>query len=130
MREKLIAHLKTTLPSTFKVTDELPWTVDDEPLFQKNLKVVYVDKEDVKQEVILSVLNDTDVIEIVTSIDAFVVTDAKTLPKNYETALQTLGDAKNTTLIDSNKREADIETSYVDGDNLLTKMTYRFTTYQ
>lgn len=128
MRTEIIQHLQTQALGAYKVSTELPWTSNGEPLYHNNPKVIYVDEVETDQEVIVQILNGSDVIKTIATVNAYVVNDAKTLPTDYDTVKTVLLDTKDiTTIGDVIDRECDITSSY-DSDALVTSVEYRFTT--
>jgi|SaaInlStandDraft_3_1057020.scaffolds.fasta_scaffold72731_2 hypothetical protein len=128
MKTEIIQHLQTQALGAYSVSTDLPWTSNGEPLYQLNPKVIYVDEPQTDQEVIVQVLNGSDVMKTTTTIGVFVVNDAKTLPTDYDTVKTVLLGTKDTSLIsNAYDRECDISTSY-DDDVIITSVLYRFTT--
>ena len=44
MRQEIIDYLGTLNLGSFTLSQEMPWISSDQPLYQKNLKKIYVDK--------------------------------------------------------------------------------------
>ena len=128
MRDEVITHLQSQALGAYSISTELPWTSAGDPLYQVNPKVIYVDEEETDQEVIVQILNGSDVVQTITTVNVYFVNDAKTLPTDYNTVKQILIDTKDiTTISDAFDRECDITSSY-DSDTLVTSVVYRFTT--
>ena len=43
MRQEIINHLLDQELGAYSVSSDLPWTSDNEPLYHKNPKIIYVD---------------------------------------------------------------------------------------
>jgi len=126
MRDSIIQHLKTQDLGAYKLSERLPWSEDDNQLYELNPKVIYVDEAQTDEETLVEILNGSDVVRKITEVNLYVVNDAKTLPQDYDTVKDILIDAKNTALItDAYEREVDVKTSFND-DAIVTNILYRF----
>jgi hypothetical protein len=126
MRADLIAYLKTQSLGTVSVATELPYGKDGEPLYLKNFKKIYIDREQTTQEPLFNTLNGGSVVAQTTSVTAYLTVDAKTSLVNYDTIVAHMTDARNLVAIDGNlDRTVAVAKSY-DGDAMLTEFTFEF----
>lgn len=127
MRNDILTYLKANLVSGFGVSEELPWDASGQPLYLKNMKKIYVDRPQTVQEPLIETLDNRGIVEETTTVTVFVSTDAKNLPTNYDTMVDTVKAAKALdTTTGWNQRQTTVETSF-DSDNLVTEFTFNFT---
>ena len=126
MRDELITYLKTQSLGTVSVSTEVPYGKDGEPLYLKNFKRIYIDRESTTQEPLFNTLNGGSIVAQTTSVTAYLTVDAKTSLVNYDTIVGLMTDARNLVAIDGNlDRTVAVAKSY-DGDAMLTQFTYEF----
>ena len=131
MRTEILSYLDSNFSvSGFSVTQELPWDSSEIPLYLKNFKKIYVDRPQTVQEPLIDVLNHTNsggggVVAETTTVTAYVVTDAKTLPTNYDTMVSALKNARFATSGDKTQRTTIVATSF-EGDALVTEFNFNF----
>jgi hypothetical protein len=126
MRADLIAYLKTQSLGTVSVATELPYGKDGEPLYLKNFKRIYIDREQTTQEPLFNTLNGGSVVAETTSVTAYLTVDAKTTLVNYDTIVDLLRSARNLVAIDANlDRTVSVAKSY-EGDALVSEFTFEF----
>jgi hypothetical protein len=127
MRDELITYFKTLSLGTFSVSDELPYDKDGQPLHFSNYKKIYVDNPSTAQEGLLNTLDGGSIVNETTTLTAYLVVDAKTLPTNYGTVVTALINGKNNVNIEAKiNRTCSVSKSY-DVDALLTELTFSFT---
>lgn len=128
MRQAIIDGISALSLGTFSVTSELPWDAAGTPLYQKNIKVFYVDEPDSEESALINVLNNAGSLTTkTTNISVYVTVDAKQKPSNYDSLVSQVRDVKNTTEITGvRSRECDINTTF-EADTLLTEFVFRFT---
>lgn len=87
-RTDLIATIRSSLAThtAFKVSDELPFNSADVPLYNKNIKTVYVSEEEQSVTEFIPTLSG-DIMQTESVITAFLTTDAKTQPSDIETVV-------------------------------------------
>lgn len=129
MRNELLTYLTTVLTGDIKVSQELPWSSGDEPLYFKNMKRLYLNKENTSIETVFRVLLPyNDVNRNTFTINAYLALDAKNQPSNLDTVINTIVSAQDiNTIVNVTERECVYETSF-EGDVLLYTFTYRFIT--
>lgn len=126
MREEVIAYLDTLAQNPFPVSQELPFDANGTALYIKNPKRFYVDADQVSIEPFLQVFNGNDFMTETRTATAFLATDAKTPPSNYQTTMDQLQNLK---LIAPdtlrNKTLLEITSEFVD-DLLVTSVKLSF----
>jgi len=78
-RSDLITQITTNLAAhtDFSVSEELPFDSGGIPLYEKNLKTVYVDEQEIAVEELYSTLDQGVVNQTTTTINAYLSVDAK-----------------------------------------------------
>lgn len=128
MRQELIDYFGGLNLGSFTLSQELPWISSDNPLYLKNLKKIYVDREQTSVEILIPTLNGLDVSAETTSVRVFFATDAKALSPDYNDVVSDLKTGKNAdTITGVNRRDCLVSTSF-EADLLVTEMEFRFTT--
>lgn len=127
MRQELVDFISGLTLGTFTVSSELPWSNSGVPLYLKNFKKFYVDVPQITTEQNIVSLSGCVILNEITTVRVFLVTDAKQLPNNYETVVSSVRTAKDaSTITGYHRRECDVTTSY-DNDALVTEFEFRFT---
>jgi len=127
MRDNILTYLQGQTFTNFGVSTELPWDASGQPLYLKNMKKIYVDRPQTAQDPLIDTLDDKGVVNETTTVVAYVTTDAKTLPTDYDTMVSTLKQARLEDLTSGwRQRATSVETSF-EGDNLVTEFTFNFT---
>lgn len=126
MRDELITYLKTQNLGTVAVSAELPYGKDGEPLYLKNFKRIYIDREQTVQDPLFNTLNGGSVVAETTTVTAYLTVDAKAPLVNYDSIVSLVRAARNLVAIDGNlDRTVSIAKSY-EGDAMLTEFTFEF----
>tara|TARA_R110000824_G_scaffold148309_4_gene318017 strand:- start:557 stop:964 length:408 start_codon:yes stop_codon:yes gene_type:complete len=97
MRSDLVTKLKALSSSTigtFTITDELPWTSDNTPLYIKNLKRIYIDRTQSDLDPILDTLDGQGIATEISTTTIYYACDAKQLPSNYDTLTSAIKDIR------------------------------------
>ena len=127
-RSDLITQITTNLSghSTFVLSQELPFESGGTPLFEKNMNTVYVDEEELLVEQLYRTLDQGNVNQTTTTINAYLSTDAKNQLSDINTVVANLLIARNaiTSVTDSN---SDYETEITD-DVITYTFEYNFIT--
>lgn len=124
MRDSVIDNIQRLGLGGFSVAKELPFDESGTPLYLKNQKKIYIDRESVEIAPLVTTLNSIDVSTTTTIVRVYFTTDAKTVPANLNNLLTDLQGIKNT--IDdagANRRTVTVNTSYT-GDLLLVELEY------
>ena len=127
MRQAIIDGISALTLGTFSVSSELPWDAAGTPLYRKNYKVFYVSEPDSVENNLFNTLDAAVFTTKISTINAFVVCDAKQQPTNYDAVVSGTRDVKNTASITGVvSRECDIITTF-EADTMLTEFVFRFT---
>lgn len=129
MRAQLLSFLTTaTSTATVKTVSELPWNTAGEPLYLKNMKKFYLEKEQKAESVLIAVLpGSNDVMTNVTTVRGYFAVDAKNQPAGLDAAIATILNAKNQVSIGNFGIESDYTTEIQD-DVLIYNIEYRINT--
>lgn len=116
MRSSLLAAITANLSSSTAVraVTELPWGQNNQPLYLKNLKKVYVDQEYREETTLYAVFNGPDVFDDTVICNVYFAVDAKNPPSGLDAAISQILAAKTATGVATNAGcEADytVETS-------------------
>ena len=125
MRDTILTEITNDVVTGFSVSDQLPFTQNGTPLYQQNFKKVYVDQPQTEQEPLLDTLDGVSIVNETTTVDAYVTTDAKQLPSNYETMVNAFRNLR-LNITGYNQRVTDIRTTF-EGDSMVTQATFKFT---
>ena len=126
MRSQLLTYLTANLTGTIKTSQELPFDQGGNALYLKNMRKVYLAEPTKEQSVMIPVLTDDDICQNITTVKAFLATDAKNRNVDLDSALVTMANAKLVnTITDSFRKEFDYTTT-IDNDILLYEFEYRF----
>jgi len=127
-RSDLITQITTNLSgqSNITISQELPFDSGGTPLYEKNPNVVYVDEQELNVEQLYRTLDQGDVNQTTTTINAYFTTDAKNQFDNIDTVVANLLIARNviTSVTDST---SDYETEITD-DVITYTFEYNFIT--
>lgn len=126
MRSEIIQLIRNSLPEGFAVSEQAPFEQNGLPLHRQNFKRVYVDQPQTDQDPLFSLLDGNSVINETVTVSAYVTTDAKTLPTNFNTAVDSL---RAVSLQDSltgyNQKTNSVNTEYND-DSVTVRVDYVF----
>jgi hypothetical protein len=126
MRQAIYDYIDNLSKGTFTLTNELPWDSSGQPLYLKNIKRIYVNTDQVVEELLYAALNGLCINNEITTVVATVSCDAKQLPSNYEALVTAIRGAKNSTDITGvGRRECDVTTRF-EADLLVTEFEFRF----
>ena len=108
MRTELLSAIRTTLSSLnqFAVSEELPWQQNGTPLYLKNMKRVYVDREETDETVLIATFSG-DIYSNDVTVNVYLAVDAKNPPSQLDTAIQRILAAKNATGVVNSGVESD-----------------------
>lgn len=128
MRSQLLAYLTANIATGFKVSQELPWSTSGMPLYNKNLKTVYLDQE--QQELVdLIPLMNADAIQNRTDrVRGYLTVDAKNAPAQIDSVITTIRAATNSAanLGDYHTKTFTLETT-LEGDQITYSFEYVYT---
>ncbi len=127
MRQAIYDYIDDLSKGTFTLTNELPWDSSGTPLYLKNIKRIYVNVDQVTEELVYATLGGCSINNEISTVNVYFACDAKQLPANYETLVSAIRLAKNSTDITGvSRRECDVTTSF-EADMLVTEFEFRFT---
>ena len=127
MRAELLELVKQIPTTSYRVSNELPYSNSDNPLYLKNPKTIYVDQPQTQVELLLKVLNQVNVYNQVTTIRIYFANDAKQQPRDQLTTLLALTQIKDQVPGSFDSRETTISNDYLN-DIMITTIEYRFNT--
>ena len=126
MRQAIYDHIDSISKGTFTLTNELPWDSSGTPLYLKNIKRIYVNTDQVQEELLYATLNGVCINNEISTVSVYFACDAKQLPTNYETLVSSIRQAKNSADITGvSRRECNVSTSF-QSDVLITEFEFRF----
>jgi len=126
-RDILKANLDVTLASTSVSTSiELPFDSADQPLYEKNMKKVYLDSDNIIKEPLIEVLSFNHVIQTTTSVMVYLSVDAKTPLTDIDTITEAIINSR-FAVTGQNARTVDMSTSF-NGDKLIYQFEFNFVT--
>ena len=128
IRDDLITQITTNLSghSDISISQELPFDSGGTPLYDKNPNVIYVDEQELVVEQLYRTLDQGNVNQTTTTVNAYLSTDAKNQFADINTVISNLLIARNvvTNVTESN---SDYETEITD-DRITYTFEYNFTT--
>jgi len=114
IRSKITTNIASN--TAFKVSSELPFDSNGIPLYQKNMKTVYVD-DDIESKIQLyRTLDQGEVYQTDTIVNAYLVVDAKNQPSDIDTVIASILSARDAitgTQINESSVESEIEDDYI-----------------
>lgn len=138
IRELILQQLANTLANGGVTSDdysleatELPWTASGEPLYVKNMRVVYVGDEDESKVQLYRTLDQGNVYQTETTVQAFFTEDAKNIKANNPTVIDNMLNAKDVVNTANGFNVQLAESGYeheIDGDTITYTFEYIFTT--
>lgn len=127
MRQQVLDYINTLSLGGFLLTEEIPWSDNDVPLYIKNLKKIYVDNTEYVSTPVIQTLSALSISNEETISKIYLANDAKTVPANYDTLIADLQSAKDITTVEGVRtRECDVSVSYQD-DVMITEIEIRLT---
>ena len=126
MRDEILTYLDSQDLGSYALSQELPFSSSDIELYIKNPKRIYVDKDQVTEEVFIALLDSISIDQEVTSVTIYFSNDAKTLPSDYDAVVDVVRSAKELYIANGFfKRDVQIDTEYIN-DLMVTKIDIRF----
>jgi hypothetical protein len=127
MRQDMLDYIGGLSLGGFILSQELPWTDSQTPLWLKNPKRIYVDTPEYIVDRLYSTLDGTDVSNQTTSVRIYFSADAKQLPADYDDLVSDLRLGKDINATEGiTRREVEVTTEFED-DLLVTQLEIRFT---
>jgi hypothetical protein len=109
MRAQLLAAITsaTSTLTQFAVAQELPWEQGGLPLYRKNMKKIYVDRERMEETTLFPTLNGGEVFQNDLITEVYLAVDAKNPPSQLDSAITKILSAKANTGIVNFGNESD-----------------------
>ncbi len=109
MRTQLLNAIGSAISTLtqFSVSQEIPWSESGNPLYLKNKKKVYVDKERREESTLISCLDGQDIYQDDLITEVYVSVDAKNPPSQLDTVISRILGAKSSTGITNFGVESD-----------------------
>jgi hypothetical protein len=128
MRSGLITAIKSSISTLtqFTVSEELPWSQNNLPLYLKNMKKVYVGATEREESVLIMTLDDGDIDQNLITTRAYVAVDAKNPPSQLDQMITNILTAKSNTGVVSFDQESDY-TVEQDEDRIIYTFEFRLT---
>jgi hypothetical protein len=129
MRNQLVSAITsaTSTLTQFAVALELPWEQNGTPLFRKNMKRIYVDRDNLEESTLIPTLDGVDIMQNDLIVNAYLAVDAKTIPSQLDNAISKILNAKNSITIVNFGLESDY-TVEKDEDVLVYTFEFRMNT--
>jgi hypothetical protein len=126
-RDDLKANLDVVLASSnVSTSSELPFDSSGTPLYEKNMKKVYLDEDNILREPLVETLDFNHVENVVTTVTAYLTIDAKNPIGDIDTITSAIINSKNA-VSGQITRNCDMTTSF-DADKLTYQFNFEFTT--
>lgn len=126
-RDQLVDLIQDTDIGVYSVSQELPYTVDNQPLYVKNSRKIYIDLPSITISNAIPTLDNLSVKQEIVRISIYFSNDAKVLPSYNDviTNLQNLKDNTGVRSMGYTGRTANMTTRYQD-NLLITQIDYEF----
>jgi hypothetical protein len=126
-RDDLLANTSVSLASTsVSVSQELPFDSAGVPLYEKNMKKLYIGEDNTAREPLIPVLDFNPVENVVTIVTAFLTIDAKNPLTDIDTITAAVINSKNS-ISNQITRNCVMATDFTD-DRLTYQFEFEFTT--
>ena len=126
-RDDLLANLSIALNgSNVSVSSELPFDSAGVPLYEKNMKKLYIGEDNISREPLVEVLDFNPVENVVTLVTAFLTIDAKNPIGDIDTITGAVINSKNS-IADQITRNCVMTTDFT-ADSLTYQFEFEFTT--
>ena len=125
MRTQLLSAITTAISTLtqFAVSSELPWEQNGTPLYRKNMKKVYVDRDRQEQTTLIPTLNGGEVFQNDLITEVYLAVDAKNPPSQLDSAITKILGTKSTVNVVNFGSESDYT---VDKDEDVLIYTFEF----
>jgi predicted nucleotidyltransferase len=127
IRDNLKANLDVSLAgSNVSVSSELPYSVGGETLYNKNMKYLYLDEDNIEVTELISCLDNNDVNQTETEVTGFLSVDAKNQPGDIDTIITSILNSRNA-ISNQTIRECEMTTEN-ENDVITYTFNFRFVT--
>ena len=123
IRTKITTDL--TSYTAFKVSSELPFDSNGIPLYAKNMKTVYVDDAEESKVQLYRTLDQGEVYQTETTVNAFLCVDAKNQPSDIDTVIANILGARDA-ITGTQSNESSV-TSEIEDDVITYTFEYNIT---
>jgi hypothetical protein len=109
MRTQLLSAITSAISTLtqFATSQELPWEQNNQPLFRKNMKKVYIDKTIQEESTLIPTLDNVNVLEDNFICNAYLCVDAKNTPTQLDSVVTNILACKDRTGIVNFTAESD-----------------------
>jgi hypothetical protein len=126
MRTDVLDKIKNLGLSGYNVSNEFPYDDGGNGLYLFNPKTIYVDSIQSTEEPLVTALDGTVVNNSLTSVTVYFSVDAKNVPANYTSTVDSLRGIKDTVSFDGSvNRNCVVSTTY-ENDLLVSQVEYNF----
>jgi hypothetical protein len=126
MRSEILTYLQGADLGTIKVSSEFPYSNSGLELYYKNPKYVYVGEENKEIKTIVATMDGLNIDEQVDSLFVYLATDAKSIPSDYDKALEAIRNARYLPIsLDYINTQSIVKTQY-NNDLMLTEVEFVF----
>jgi len=126
MRTEISDKIKTLGLSGYGIANEFPFDENEQGLYLKNPKTIYVDSTQSTDEPLVLTLDGNNVNSSTTSVTVYFSVDAKNVPANYTATIDSLRNIKDTVSFDGSvNRNCSVSTTY-ENDLLVSELEYTF----
>lgn len=125
MRAELLSAITTAVSTLtqFAVSQELPWEQNGTPLFRKNMKKIYVDRERKEESTLIALFNSSDIYQDDLITEVYLAVDAKNPPSQLDSVVTKILNCKSTANVVNFGSEADYT---IDKDEDVLVYTFEF----
>jgi len=133
MTSDIITYLQSLTLGSYRVSTELPWEHNGQPLYMSNLKRIYVSAAEYAQTTLydtLQTLSGTQVRDCVSesvTISVYFVNDAKNLPDNYDSVVSEIMTVRTAPVTAGYTSRTVTVTTEFDSDRLITQVQLNMT---
>jgi len=124
-----IQGLSSATLGTFQVATDLPYEQDGNPLYFKNFKRIYVDAAQYDQSPDFDTLKGDGWVNETITVRAYFVTDAKQLPSNYTSLVETIKELRLSSSITGVIQKLCSVSTEFQGDAMITEFEFSFKKY-
>lgn len=125
-RDRVLEFLKTQNLGSYKLSTEVPFTNSGQSLYTKNVKWIYVDKDQTTVDHFIRVLGGVNVDQEIRTVRVFFSNDSKNLPTDYDQVVALLQSAKENARENEHfERQAEASTEF-EGDLMITTVELRY----
>ena len=109
MRTELLSAITTAISTLtqFAVSQELPWEQNGTPLYRKNMKKIYVDRDRMEETTLIPTLNGDEVFQNDLITEVYLAVDAKNPPSQLDSVISKILATKASTGIVNFGNESD-----------------------